>query len=204
MTLRDILLTEEKIMSNWFRDDSNGFIVYKTMSEDIELARKIHAQDFKKSNNLNGKTVYNREESRIAGILGEIVFGKYVGRLGVRGERGDVIYDYIVNGKKVDVKCKFRTVPPKPTFEASFFAYQSSSHFADVDYYAFLSTIVGYEYVWFCGVVSKQEWLKNPLGRLWKAGEIDTSNGMKFQKDTWSVFYKDLGKFGTDPSACFI
>jgi hypothetical protein len=191
-------------MINLTLDKRNGFLMYETTPKDIALAHEIFNRDFKTTNTVNNKTVYARDESRIAGILGEIVFGDYLGDKGEYVGRGNVTYDFIVNdSKRVDVKCKYRTVPPKPEFEASFFVYQGAPHFKDVDYYAFLSTITGYRYVWFCGLASKQDWLNNPKGRLWKAGEVDNTNGKRFDADTWSVFYRDLEQFTEKPLTHF-
>jgi hypothetical protein len=102
--------------------------------------------------------------------------------------------------------CKFRTVVPRPTFEASFFAYQGSDYYKDVDYYAFLSTITNYKIVWFCAWASKDDWLKNPKGVLWKAGQTDPTNNKTFHKDTWSVLYQHLKRFSIimTPEAYFV
>ena len=177
----------------FFIDATNGFLAYKTTAEDLRDMRTEFEEDFEKSNVLNSKTVYDREESRMAGILGEIAFGKWAGKNGLR--KKGLLYDYIYMGKKIDVKCKFRTVKPRPDFEASFFAYQGSPHFKEVDNYAFLSTTKGFDVVWFCGWTSKESWLNNPHGVLWKAGMTDFTNGKTFHKDTYSVLYKYLNQF---------
>lgn len=189
-------------MSEWFIDKRNGFLAYKPTRGDLDAMYAEHTRDFKNTNILNHRTVYDKEESRMAGILGEIVFQHYLGETGVRCK--NLSYDYVFNGKKIDVKCKFRTVVPRPIFEASFFSYQADTYYKDVEYYAFLSTIRDYETVWFCAYSSKENWLHNPNGVLWKTGQIDPTNRKRFDKDTWSVFYKDLGQFTDNPYNCFV
>lgn len=190
--------------NTWLVDERNGFLVYYTTQDDVALARKIYKDKFLSSSILNSRTVYGREESRVAGILGEIVFGHYLknGYNFVGG--GDVPFDFIFNDKKIDVKCKYRTVFPRKDFEASFFSYQGSSRFSQVDYYAFLSTMTDFRKFWFCGYVSKNNWINNPKGRLWKKGETDPSNKKRFDADTWNVFYRDIPQFKADPYDCFI
>jgi hypothetical protein len=177
-------------MENWTVDSRNNFLMYNTSSQDIQEMYTEYDSVFKTSNIVNGNTVYDKKESRLAGILGEIVFQHYLGNTAVRCS--NLPYDYLYQNKKIDVKCKFRTVIPRPTFEASFFFYQSSNYFKDVDYYVFLSTITGYKTVWFCAWSDKNNWIHNPKGKLWKAGETDKTNGKVFHRDTWSVYYKDL------------
>jgi hypothetical protein len=179
---------EEK--SEWFMDNRNGFLSYKPTREDLLVMEDEYKRDFKKSNILNTKTIYNKEESRKAGILGEIVFGKWAGLQAVRHK--GLLYDFILNNNKIDVKCKFRTVPPRPNFEASFFSYQGAEYYKEVDYYAFLSTITNYSQVWFCAWATKDGFIKNPKGIFWKAGMVDPTNGKEFHEDTFSVFYQDL------------
>ena len=184
-------------------DPSNGFLVYKTTGQDMDSALEIYRRSFEKSNLLNSKTVYDRKGSRIAGILGEIVFQKYMGSFGNKSLY-DLSYDFLVCGKKVDVKCKYRTVVPRPTFEASLFAYQVERHFYGVDYYVFLSTLPDFKTFWFCGMVSRSDWLSNTKGKIWKAGDVDPSNNKRFDADTWSIFYKDLNPVLPNPEKCFV
>jgi hypothetical protein len=188
-------------MANWFRDKRNGFLVYQTTDADVKKATAEFNTRFKNSNKLNSLTVYDKEESRIAGILGEIIFGLYAGKLGTRADNKP--QDFIVNKKLVDVKCKFRTVIPNQNFEASDFLYQNNDYSKPIEYYAFLSTISDYKYVWFCGWATHDGWWNNPKGTLWKKGQIDETNHKVFHEDTWSVFYKDLGTFSANPLDIF-
>lgn len=193
--------------TNFFFDISNEFLCYKTSQDDMDKVDFFLKKDFSESNLLNGRTVYNRQGSRMAGILGEIVFDKYMECVGLKSKfvgRCGLPYDFIVinrSGKelRIDVKCKLRKVPPKKCFEASFFAYQSGEHFKDVNFYVFMSTIPSFEKVWLCALSAKKNCVCNPHGKLWKAGDVDPSNGMTFREDTWCVGYQYMTQFPQSP-----
>ncbi|SRR5258706_14720072 len=174
---------------------SYGFLEYDVTKQDMTLAYEYLDRNFKIDYNLNRKTVNNGECYRIAGILGEIVFQHLFGKRAIKSPEIDIPYDFIVNDKKIDVKCKCRNVIPKPYFEASIFSYQLTKHFNDVDVYCFMSTTKDFSKVYICGYMKKENWLNNVNGRLWKAGETDLSNNMKFKEDTYSIKYQYLDKF---------
>jgi hypothetical protein len=158
--------------------------------KDLEDAECEFKHRFSESNLINSKTVYDRKHSRIAGILGEIIFKKMYPNA-VKSK--DITYDFDVNGEKVDVKCKYRTVNPKQEFEASFFLYQAGEKF-NANLYFFMSTIPSFEYVWLCGYLSKEDILKDPHTEIWKQGQIDENNGMTFKEDTICLKYKYLNR----------
>lgn len=171
-------------------DPYNRMPRYKTTPQDLEDAEKEYNSRFSKSNLTNDKTVYNRKHSRIAGILGEIVFKKIY----PEAKRSkDMTYDFDLENFKVDVKCKYRTVNPRQEYEASFFLYQSDESF-NADLYYFMSTIPFFGYVWLCGKATKKEILENPNTEIWKQGEIDANNGMTFREDTICLKYKFLNQ----------
>lgn len=185
---------------SFYYDDENGFLCYKTKPEEIEYVINLYNLKFPDGNKLNRKTVYNRKESRIAGLLGEYVFHLYLPNA-IWKINKSLPYDFVVYGPndlniKVDVKCKYRKVTPKPYFEASIYNYQASSEFfGEVDYYAFLSTSGKFEKVWFCGMISKTDLVCSPDSVLWKKGQVDPSNNKVFHEDTLSTFYKNLAPF---------
>jgi hypothetical protein len=169
-------------------DPYNKMARYKTVPKDLEDAECEFKQRFSESNLVNSKTVYDRKHSRVAGILGEIIFKKIY----PTAERSkDMTYDFNLDGNKVDVKCKYRTVNPRQDYEASFFLYQAGEKF-NADLYYFMSTIPSFEYVWLCGYASKKEILENPNTEIWKQGQIDENNGMTFREDTICLKYKYL------------
>jgi hypothetical protein len=174
-------------------DWDTGFLIYRTTPEDIEQMHVEYKRDFEKSNKLNSKTVYDKKESRLAGIIGEIAFKKFTG---IHGERfRNRPEDNIFYGRKWDVKCKYRSIPPRLEFEASEFTYQNNEYSKAIEYYAFLSTVPEFRLVWFCSWASHNDWWHNSKGKLWQKGDKDPTNGKIFDENTWSVFYKDMKKF---------
>jgi len=163
---------------------------YKTSLYDLKEAEDEFEKRFCNSNLVNSKTVYDRKRSRVAGILGEIVFKKIFPEA---KESLDMTYDFDLQGYKVDVKCKYRTVKPSLEFEASFFLYQSDEKF-NADLYYFMSTVPSFEWVWLCGSMSKKGILENPNTEIWKQGQIDENNGMTFREDTICLKYKYLDR----------
>lgn len=185
-------------MNSQFTVDGNGFIRYKTTKEDIdEVVEKFESAGSMLT--LNRNTVYTTREVRLAGILGEHVFKKFFGSSAAFSGKKTSLYDLtLFNGEKivtVDVKCKLRSVTPKPHFDASVFSYQTDFK---VDYYAFLSTVLDLSNVWLCGWINKNEWLTSPHVKLWKAGDIDTINNKEFLKDSLNISYKNLHRFSLD------
>jgi len=171
-------------------DRVNKMPCYKTSPKDLQDAEDEFKRRFSQSNMVNQKTVYDRKHSRIAGILGEIVFKKIYPNA-IRSK--DITYDFDVNDVKVDVKCKYRTVVPRQDYEASFFLYQSDEKF-NAELYFFMSTLPSFEYVWLCGYMSKKDLLADPHTEIWKQGEIDENNGMTFREDTICLKYKYLNQ----------
>jgi len=161
---------------------------YLTTKEELKQAEEEFQRRFKYSNILNNNTVYDRKESRLAGILGEIIFGKLYD---IPMVSKDLTFDFEYYGLKIDVKCKLRKVKPKLDYEASFFTYQSTQYF-NANVYYFMSTIMPMEQVWLCGFISKEKIMNHPEKVLWKAGQIDTRNGMEFKEDTICLPYKYL------------
>lgn len=186
-------------MNNFYFDKSVGYMYYTPTKEDKKLAVELYHRDYR-NNNLNSKTVYARAESRVAGLLGEIAYQRYMGDIAEYTGKGDCPYDYVIWNKDgstytVDIKTKYRKVPPKPNFEASLFEYQSSSHFGGVDQYVFLSTSGNFEKIWFCGSIAKNELMSSDKKVIWRAGDIDPTNNKVFHKDTISIYYKYLNQF---------
>lgn len=172
--------------------DRYGFLVYETNQDQIFEAKRIFAERFSSSLFLNCKTVYDRMESRLGGIVGEIVYQALFPTAQKTPNR-DIPYDFYHNGEKVDVKCKYRKVDPKDNFEASFFAYQMSGKFQTVDKYVFMSTRDHFSTVWICGYIKKREFMDRAV--LWRKGQVDPRNKKVFDEDTLSVFYSELNKY---------
>lgn len=170
-------------------DTNNNMLCYEVTADDIAEAEKEFHARFEKSNMMNHRTVYDRKDSRLAGILGEIVFKKIYPD--AQKSLKDITYDFSLGELKIDVKCKFRKVAPSPEFQSSFFMYQMSDKFKANTYY-FMSTTPSFKYVWLCGYISKRDFLNHPNKEVWKAGQADPSNGMSFREDTLCLKYKYL------------
>lgn len=173
--------------------DKNGFLVYKTSKEEVFRAKEIFETNFGSNVTLNSKTVYDRVEARIAGILGEIVY-QSIFPSSRKTPNVSFPFDFYHNGKNVDVKCKCRNVPPRDNFDASFFAYQLlGEKFKHVDRYVFMSTTNDFYSVWICGYIDKKDFIDKAT--FWKKGQIDSTNNKAFDEDMFSVFYSQLNKY---------
>lgn len=172
--------------------DRNGFLVCKTSQDQIFEAKRIFTERFSNSLSLNGRTVYDRMESRMAGIVGEIVY-QALFPTAQKTPNKDIPFDFYHNDEKVDVKCKYRKVAPKDNFEASFFAYQMSGKFQTVDKYVFMSTRDSFSTVWICGYLYKKDFINKSV--FWRKGQADPTNNKVFHEDTFSVFYSQLNKY---------
>ena len=131
-----------------------------------------------------------------SGFLGELALEAYLG-----AERIDKFgYDLLLDGKKIEVKSKRRTVRPKDFYEGS--VALTSGH-QRPDYYAFLSltfeekrTISGKEYycglmdIWYCGIISYSSFINK--AQLFKKGQKDDSNGFVVLADMYNIKYSEL------------
>jgi len=115
-------------------------------------------------------------KGNVAGRLGELAFASYVGAT-VEDEKD---FDLILEGEKIEVKTKRRTVAPKGGYEVSV---ASTSLHQNPDRYVFISIQfnrkVGFDYyglksIWLCGDMSAKEYIKKSW--VWKKGETDESN----------------------------
>jgi len=168
---------------------TNGMMQYTVTDEDKEETKRIFADMYPETNLLNKHTVYAREESRMAGILGEIVFANLHPK--AIKSTTDLSYDFLLNDLKIDVKCKYRKRFPLMHFQASVFLYQVGDEF-NANFYYFMSTIPTLEHVWLCGGIYKDEMKTHTKSETWRSGETDSSNGMTFRKDTLCLNYSYL------------
>jgi len=173
---------------------SAGMIMVKTDSMLLSDMERVYQKLYPVRPALNWHTVYENEYSRKAGILGELVFAElYTGAT----KSKDLRYDFLYKGNRVDVKCKYRHVPPdRYNHEASIFEYQSSNKLVDI--YYFMSTITGFDRVWLCGYITKKQLLAHPLLEHWKKNAIDNSNGKRFGADSLSICYEYLNPVDID------
>lgn len=123
------------------------------------------------------------------GCLGEVVVEALLQIFDIDFEfLGATSHDLNVGQEKWEVKTKDRTVVPIPTYDCSVPLYNIDHQM--VDRYVFVSllrrggTNMGvrrFPTAFVLGVADRDRILSN--GRIWKAGEIDKSNGTKFWTD---------------------
>ena len=115
-------------------------------------------------------------KGNVAGRLGELAFASYVG-----AEIADhKDFDLTLNGEKIEVKTKRRTVKPRGNYEVS--VAKTSLH-QKPDRYVFISiefdrkdgsNYYGLKNVWLCGDMSAKDYIKKSW--VWKKGQMDESN----------------------------
>lgn len=126
----------------------------KISNEQIEYARHL-------VNNCNygNRGKFDGDKSKqLVGMLAQTVLADYL-----RQPRPDTSvgfdggYDYIINGKKVDVKCMSRKGYVIGNYVHNLVAYQKKY---DVDYYIFTSLCTATNELEVCGVISKEDFYK--------------------------------------------
>lgn len=109
--------------------------------------------------------------NRLVGNIAEVVFQSMYPNA-KRISDIDKNADFILKGKRIDVKCKDRSVDCRPFYEVSIEARQLSF---DVDWYAFFSFNKVTSVLQFLGWISKDDFISK--SKQLKKGDIDPSNG---------------------------
>jgi hypothetical protein len=142
-----------------------------------------------------------------AGYLGEEALAAYIGADIISCDEGTDKYnhDLYLDGQKIEIKTKRRTVKPLPHYEVS--VAQTSKH-QRPDLYIFLSlefdrvegrgrskVYYGLENIWVCGQMEADRYFD--MATLWEAGRVDTSNNFKTHVNMYnlSINFLDLLKF---------
>ena len=127
----------------------------------------------------SGNNVSIRKDggNRLVGDIAEVVF-QLMYPSAKRISDTDRNADFLIKGKRVDVKCKDRSVDCKPNYEVSIETRQLDF---DVDWYAFFSFNNKTSVIQFLGWVSKEDYLtkSKPL----KKGSVDPTNGWTVNVD---------------------
>lgn len=115
------------------------------------------------------------KSKQLVGMLAQTVLADYI-----RQPRPDISfgfdggYDYIINGKKVDVKCMSRKRYIRGDYVHNLLAYQKDY---DVDYYIFTSLCTATNELEVCGVISKEDFYKYatlyPKGTVRRKGHTE-------------------------------
>lgn len=162
------------------------FKEYSVTNDVINLAKNYESLTFnKKDKILNCCTFHNGE--KLPAFIAEAVFKKtHPEFLRV----GCFDHDFIFNDITVDVKAKLRNYEPRHFFSATVPSYQINNQ--NCKYYCFYSlTKENEKYrIWMCGKISKRMFIKK--AKIWKAGSVDKSNGLKWKTDTYEIKYSEL------------
>lgn len=98
-----------------------------------------------------------REQQR-TGIIGQTVFADLISAARPNGAEGfDGGKDFIINGKRVDIKTMGRTVPVLDHYVHNFVGYQKPY---DVDYYIFASFNKKRNILTICGYIDKKQFFE--------------------------------------------
>lgn len=95
------------------------------------------------------------------GIMGQVMFADWIGHPRPTGEGGfDGGFDFVINGKKVDLKTMARTVDVRPHYVHNFVGWQLKY---DCEYYVFASYNTVKNVLSICGLISKEDFMKKSV-----------------------------------------
>lgn len=98
---------------------------------------------------------------QLVGIFSQIVLADLLGLPRPTGEEGfDGGYDFIIDGKRVDLKTMARNVDVQPHYVHNFVGYQLKY---DCQYYLFASFNIERGVLTLCGVIDKQHFIDRSL-----------------------------------------
>lgn len=123
----------------------------RVSQEQLEYASYlVRNYDFGKRGRADGS-----QEQQRTGMIGQTVLADLLGLARPNGELGfDGGVDYIINGKRVDIKTMGRTVSLKNHYVHNFVGYQ---HKYEVDYYIFASLNKKTNILTFGGYIAKKD-----------------------------------------------
>jgi len=150
--------------------------------ETLELAKNW--SDFKG----NKFSIRNDDTKMIVSNLAEIVFSRTYPNA-IRISNTDRNADFIMNGKRVDVKCKERSVFCEDYYDVSVEARQIEYN---ADWYMFYSYNSKQKVMEFLGGIEKEDFIK--IATLYKKGDIDPSNNWKVSVDCYNLKISKLSR----------
>jgi hypothetical protein len=153
---------------------------WKITNDIIDLASKW--------NDFNGNQFSIRKDgvNRSIGNIAEIIFSRTYPDA-IRISNIDKNADFILKGKRIDVKCKERSVYCKDFYEVSIEERQIDF---DVDWYAFYSYNNKESVLEFLGWISKKEFIDK--SRMLISGQIDCNNGWIVNVDCRNLKINEL------------
>ena len=138
----------------FYRKDKKTYMFnIRPTPEQKEAAKKL-VEQFNFGHRGRGDGDQRMQET---GILGQICVADLFGLSRPSGEKGfDGGFDFIINGKKVDIKTMGRMVDVKSHYVHNFVGYQLNF---ECDYYIFASYNKRFSKLQICGVISKDQFL---------------------------------------------
>lgn len=128
--------------------------------------------------NYGNRGKFDGDKARqLVGMLAQTVLADYL-----RQPRPDISvgfdggYDYIINDKKVDVKCMSRKGYIQGDFVHNLIAYQKNY---DVDYYIFTNLNTVTNELEICGVISKEQFYE--MAKLYREGTVRYKGNTSFK-----------------------
>lgn len=117
------------------------------------------------------------KEQQRTGLIGQTVFADLISAERPDGATGfDGGKDFIINGKRVDIKTMGRTVPMRNYFVHNFVGYQRNY---EVDYYIFASFNKSNNTLTVCGYIDKEQFFQRAA--FFPAGSVRTrADGSSF------------------------
>jgi hypothetical protein len=132
------------------------------------------------------KNSFTNGQGNLIGYLGEVIVYDYLG-VKYDSTKHSKDFDLIVSGKKLEIKTKKCSSPPKDSYLCSV---ASTSMHQDCDYYIFTRVDVNLTKAWILGYISKKDFLSS--GFFGKKGEADGKNGFAFKVDCHNIKISDL------------
>lgn len=142
--------------------------------EMIEAAR-LQAEDMGELRNS-----IRHGEGNLVGFLGELVALKVLGGMIDNTYDHDILLDDFMT--TVDVKTKETTVAPKPHYECSVAAYNTTQK---CDYYCFVRIKNDLSVGWYLGVYPKTQYFQD--ARKMIKGQIDPANNFTVKSDCYNL-----------------
>lgn len=128
---------------------------------------------------------------QLTGIIGQTVFADLLGLPRPDGANGfDNGVDFIINGKKVDIKTMSRSVSVKDHYAHNFIGYQRKYA---VDYYVFASYNTKSGVLSICGFASKEEFLQR--SKFYNKGDLryrDDGTSFPTKAPLYEIRQRDL------------
>lgn len=153
----------------------------------VQITKEIIQQAEKWSDFYGNEHTFNKDKnSKLAGYIAELMFSKAHPKA-IRISDNDRQADFIIDGKRIDVKCKQRRVYCKPYYDVSIEDRQSDF---DVDVYVFFSYNTDDMVLEYLGWITKEEYFSK--ARAYKKGELDESNNWVAACDCHNLQIQEL------------